>query len=122
MKSGNPGRRSKKPATFCLLSQFVKVSRPTIDLNYFLCSSTTSDFRAKNFDQLIRFYHEALVGALQRLGYPPDVYPLSDLIDDYNDCFVFGLAVGMFHAQVQTFKNTFLKTVSLKHSYIDYSN
>ena len=81
--------------------QFVKVSRPTIDLNYFFCSSTTSHFREEHFNDLLKIYHDVLIAELKGLGYSDDVYTMSQLVEDYNDCFAFGLIVGMFHGQVR---------------------
>ena len=80
--------------------QFVKRSRPTIDLNYFFCSSTTSQFREKHFQNLLTHYHNILTSELKQMGYPEDLYPMAQLVDDYNDCFCFGFIAGFFHAQV----------------------
>jgi hypothetical protein len=63
-------------------------------------TSTTSEFRANHFDELLGFYHQNLIQDLKVMGYPEDIYPMAQLIEDYDDCFPFGMAAGFFHSQV----------------------
>ncbi|XP_005180136.2 uncharacterized protein LOC101888938 [Musca domestica] len=56
-----------------------KYGSPAQDLIYFILSSAQTDFKIKQFDNLIRYYHEHLVENLELLKYPKAKPSLKDL-------------------------------------------
>lgn len=71
-----------------------------MDLAYLLGSSTTPEFRRDHLDEILSFYHGTLIEVLGGLGYPALLYPYDQLKQDYDECFVFGFAMGTMHAMV----------------------
>ena len=81
--------------------QVVRRARPAIDLAYFFCSSTTTEFRKRHLDELLRFYYDLLNAELTRLGHDAEsVFPFSRLISDFDECFIFGYGKGQMHAML----------------------
>ena len=80
--------------------QLIKYARPTVDLAYFIGSSTSPSFRAANLKKCLEFYHEALTQELEAFGYKT-VYSLDLLKSDFQDCWMFGYFVGCMHVQVR---------------------
>ncbi len=53
-----------------------------------------------NFEEMLTHYHNCLNEELRLMGQPTDIYPMSQLKEDYDDCFTFGFVLGFFHSQV----------------------
>merc|ERR1719347_842338 len=67
--------------------QIVKLGNPTLDLAYFLFSSTTAETRAD--PSLLTEYHEKLLSNIHTLGESLD-YSLQDLESDYKHSKILG--------------------------------
>lgn len=52
---------------------------PSADLGYFFISSLSNDIKVEHFDNLLVFYHDELVKALQALNYEKHIPTLSEL-------------------------------------------
>ncbi|XP_058983196.1 uncharacterized protein LOC131800389 [Musca domestica] len=52
--------------------QIMRYASPIIDLMYFLMSSTTKEFRAQYFYEMLDIYHESACEHLKRLGSKPE--------------------------------------------------
>lgn len=59
--------------------QMVNYGSPAKDLLYFLLSSTAHDLKVKEFNYLIKFYHENLVKNLALLKYPKKLPTLKEI-------------------------------------------
>ena len=53
--------------------QFTLWSSPTIDLHHFLNTALSDELRPSYFDDLVKFYHEQLVGYLGRLNFGKEI-------------------------------------------------
>ena len=84
---------------FLLDLQMIKYTRPTVDLAYFLGSSTTPKFRAANLRKCLEMYHSSLVDELEQFGYDKDLYTLDQLMADFKDCWMFGYFINCMHVQ-----------------------
>ena len=86
--------------------QFPRVARPTIDLVYFLYTSTSVEFRQKHLKEMLLYYHECLMKELQGLmGYKNSgahhhIYSFDELQKDFDNCYPFGFVMAVFHAKV----------------------
>lgn len=59
--------------------QMVNYGSPAKDLLYFLLSSTAYDLKVKEFNYLIKFYHENLTKNLTILKYPKKLPSLKEI-------------------------------------------
>jgi hypothetical protein len=80
--------------------QMIKYARPTVDLAYFLGSSSTAKFRKTHLKHLQKVYHDSLSQQLVKFGYPLEIYPFTQFITDFDETWVFGFTTGCMHVQV----------------------
>jgi hypothetical protein len=64
-----------------------------------------SEFRQLNMDNLVQYYHKFLIKRLVEYGYNRDLISITDLRKDIKDNFIWGLAMGCFHALVSVMLN-----------------
>jgi hypothetical protein len=84
--------------------QLVRRGNPTVDLSYFLGSSTSPEMREEHLEDLLGYYHKNLISYLVDLGHKDNVYIYSQFRKDFNKMFVFGIALGSMHASVRIIK------------------
>ncbi len=63
-------------------------------------------FDEESLAEALKFYHAQLTETLVRLGHGVDLYPWEEFLGDFRECFVFGVCMGVFHAQVRMNKVT----------------
>ncbi len=80
--------------------QLIKYARPTVDLAYFIGSSSTPAWREKYLKQLLKIYSDALTEELVKFGYPVSTYTYDQMIADFKDCWIFGFHSCVMHTQV----------------------
>ena len=80
--------------------QIMRVANPSVDLVYFLCSSSNNSARKESLTEWLKIYHDTLIEDLKLLGYPVDIYPFQELEKDIDQAFPFGTFLGMLHTQV----------------------
>ena len=83
--------------------QLCRRARPTLDLAYFLGSSTTPAFRKERECEMLRFYFDALQRNLRRSGFddPDSIYSYGDFNRDFDECRLFLFLVAQLHAILQ---------------------
>lgn len=65
--------------TFLVDYQIAKYGTPAQDLFYFLISSTKLEIKLKQFEYLVKYYHDELIEHLQLLKYPKKLPTLKDI-------------------------------------------
>lgn len=67
--------------------QVIRYTSPAIDLLYNIFTSTDKAFREKEYDNLLKVYHETLSNTVKLLGSNPDeLFSLDDLKDELRIC------------------------------------
>lgn len=81
--------------------QMVRLGSPVWDLLYFFESSTSREARKENLGRWLGLYHQTLMKDLcEEYGYQQTLYPLDELLQDYDHAFFWGYCSGVNHAQV----------------------
>lgn len=80
--------------------QCMRMARPSIDVVYFLWSSTSPKSRLEHLDSLLKFYHDHFMQDLGIFGYSNSIYTFEDFQKDIQDSLPLGLVYGFMHAQV----------------------
>merc|ERR1711892_1534686 len=70
--------------------QIASYHSPTLDLAYFMTSSTTGEFRRQHLSHVLTYYHTIFMLTVQRLGSSVD-YSFEDLESDYKKSYLWGL-------------------------------
>ena len=79
----------------------MRYTRPALDVVYFMTSSTSPAFRKTFLNSMLQLYHQQFVSELKSLGdNDEEVYSFNQFLEDYNDCFPWGLVLGLLHAQL----------------------
>lgn len=72
----------------------VAYTSPTIDLAYYLFSSTDQALRDAEYDNLLAFYHETLAKTIKLLGSDPDkLFSMDDLQNELKKCGEFAMLI-----------------------------
>jgi Predicted aminoglycoside phosphotransferase len=71
--------------------QLARFSSPSLDLQYFLCTSTNDEVRFQQRDHILRVYHAELRDTLEALNLDPDLYTLEQLKEEFEEKEMFGL-------------------------------
>ncbi len=80
--------------------QIVRYASPGCDLNYFLASALSPDYRQANIDDLLKVYHGRFAACLANYGYDPEkLYTLEQAKEDYLAKKTFGFCFGVLHTQ-----------------------
>ena len=80
--------------------QLMRITNPSVDLVYLLCSSTSNTARKERLEEWLHVYHDTLMTDLKLLGYAESVYPFEELVKDIDHSFLFGSFLGVMHCQV----------------------
>lgn len=73
--------------------QLARFSSPVLDLQYFLCTSTSDEVRFRQRDHLLSEYHAEFRDTLEVLDLDPDQYTLEQLKEEFEETEGFGLLV-----------------------------
>ena len=75
--------------------QSTKVRRLGLELATLFCSSTSPQQRKGHFNELLRHYYETFFQELRSLGDDSEpFFSLDDLKEEYDECYLFGFALG----------------------------
>jgi hypothetical protein len=75
--------------------QSTKVRRLGLELATLFCSSTSPQQRKGHFDELLRHYYETFFRELRSLGDDSKpFFSFDDLKEEYDECYLFGFALG----------------------------
>eukprot|EP00091_Calanus_sinicus_P013473 TRINITY_DN29925_c0_g1_i1.p1 TRINITY_DN29925_c0_g1~~TRINITY_DN29925_c0_g1_i1.p1 ORF type:complete len:150 (+),score=45.90 TRINITY_DN29925_c0_g1_i1:19-468(+) len=70
--------------------QMTSYHSPTLDLAYFMTSSTTGQFRREHLSHVLTYYHTIFMLTVERLGSTVE-YSFEDLENDYKKSYLWGL-------------------------------
>ena len=70
--------------------QITSYHSPTLDLAYFMASSTTGQFRRQHLTHVLTYYHTIFMLTVQRLGSTVE-YSFEDFQEDYKKSSLWGL-------------------------------
>ncbi len=86
--------------------QTSRVSSPAVDLAYALTTGTQGDLRMKHWKEWIKIYHDKFTSDMAAFGYDAtSVYPVDDLIKDYEHFYHYAFVWGMQHSAVRAIEN-----------------
>ena len=85
-----------RPDVRILDLQMLKVSKPVLDINFFICELPHLNNDVVEIHRMLRFYYDCLTMDTEAFGYDlKDFYSFDTFMKDYNDVYAFGFVTGL---------------------------
>ena len=81
--------------------QIARRANPSTELNYFLASGVSPEFKLQHENGLLAEYHRALSDRLSAYGFPDTTYTVDDVRRDYMSKSTLAFVFGILHSQVR---------------------
>ncbi len=81
--------------------QIARRANPSTELNYFLASGVSPEFKLQHENGLLAEYHRALSDRLSAYGFPDTTHTVDDVRRDYMSKSTLAFVFGILHSQVR---------------------